>query len=58
MGKIKDVLQKFNKARFIRYFIFSIIFLLILVLIGDSDLTHSRYETDTNLKLTPNLLNG
>lgn len=55
MKKIKEVLNRFDKKKFRHYFIFSSVLLLILILIGTSDFTHSRYETETNVRMSPQL---
>lgn len=55
MKKIKDMLTKIDKKIFIRYLGFFIILIAILILVGSSDLTNARYETETNIKMEPQL---
>ena len=55
MKKIKDILKNIDRKTFIKYFSFFIILMIILLLVGNSDLTNARYETETNIKMEPNL---
>lgn len=50
-----NILKKLNKKDFYRYTTFSIILLVTIVLISTFNLTESRYETDTRIKLSPSL---
>lgn len=55
MTTIKNILNNFNKKELKKYLIITIVIMLIVVVLGTLNLTQARYETDTNIKVEPNL---
>ena len=52
---MKQIIEKFNKKELKRYFIFSLIVMLLIIAITTFDFTQARYETDTEIRLEPDL---
>ena len=55
MKKIKSIIKKIDKIKFVRYLILLLFFMTILVIFGSLDLTNARYETETNINMEPKL---
>ena len=55
MKEIRGILNKINKKTFMRYLFIFLIFMAILLIISSSDITSSRYETETNVNMEPQL---
>ena len=52
---MKKILENFDKKQFRRYFIFSIILIILILIIGTFNFTQARYETNTKIKIEPQL---
>ena len=55
MKKLNNILKDFNLKDFKHYFIFSVIVILLVITVGTYDFTQARYETDTDIRLEPDL---
>ena len=55
MKEIRSILTKINKKTFMHYLLIFLILIAILLIIGSSDITSSRYETETNVNMEPQL---
>ena len=55
MEKVKEFLNRFNKKTLKRSLLFSLIVMLLVIVIATFDLTQARYETDTEVRIEPNL---
>ena len=53
MKGIKKFISNINKKDFRRYLIFSIIFIVTIMVLGTSKLTQARYETVTRINASP-----
>ena len=52
---MKNILKNFNEKELKRYFAFSLIAMLLIVIISTFEFTQARYETDTEVRLEPDL---
>ena len=55
MSYIKEVLANINKKEFLRYFLFSSLIIITLIVFASSSSSYARYETNTKVKITPAL---
>ena len=49
LKRIKEFLKKINKQKFIRNLLISFALISAILIIGNFDITFSRYETDTSI---------
>ena len=52
---LKKFINNINKKKFKRTFFSSIVIFLLIIIISSIGFTYARYETDTTLKLNPNI---
>ena len=55
MKRFKKFISNINKRDFKRYFLFSILFIITMIVLGSVKLTQARYETVTRINVSPNL---
>ena len=55
MKKLKRFLKKFDKKDLKKYLVFSILFMTTIILLSRANITESRYETNTRVRVTPTL---
>lgn len=55
MKGFKKIISNINKKDFRRYLLFSILFIVTIIVIGSLKLTQARYETVTRINVSPNL---
>ena len=55
MKELKKIISNFNKKDFRRYLFFSILLIITIVAIGTFKITQARYETQTDINVSPNL---
>lgn len=55
LRRIKEFLQKINKQKFIRNLLISFALISAILIIGNFDITFSRYETDTSINVSPKI---
>lgn len=55
MKRLKKFISNINKRDFRRYFLFSILFIITMIVLGSVKLTQARYETVTRINVSPNL---
>ena len=55
MKGLKKFISKFNKKDFRRYLFFSILLIITIVAIGTFKITQARYESQTDINVSPNL---
>ena len=53
MKGIKKIISHINKNDFRRYLIFSIVFIVTIIVLGSLKLTQARYETVTRINASP-----
>ena len=53
MKGIKKIISNINKKDFRRYLIFSIVFIVTIIVLGTSKLTQARYQTITRINASP-----
>lgn len=52
---MKKFLSNINKEDFVRYFLFSVLIIVFMVIIGKLEITKARYQTVTDVNFSPNL---
>ena len=52
---LKKFINNINKKKFKRTFFSSIVIFLLIIIISSIGFTYARYESDTTLKLNPNI---
>lgn len=55
MRGLKKFISNINKKDFRKYFLFSILVIITIVALGTFNLTQARYETETSIRVSPNL---
>lgn len=55
MKGLKKIISNFNKKDFRRYLFFSILLIITIVAIGTFKITQARYESQTDINVSPNL---
>ena len=55
MKGVKRIFENVDKVEFSRYFFFSVLLIITLIVINSLNLTQARYETEAELDLSPNM---
>ena len=55
MKGIKKLINNIDKKTFRKYLVFSVLFVLTLIILGRLDLTKARYENETTIRIKPSL---
>ena len=55
MKRFKKIISNIDKKDFRRYFLFSILFIITMIVLGSVKLTQARYETVTRINVSPTL---
>lgn len=53
--KIRKIIKNIDKKNFLKYAIFSIIFIVNIFLLSTFNITEAKYETDTRVKIAPSI---